>query len=94
LKDLLTAVGIPDCLGRLAAEPLSLVKTRFLTPYQERFMLRTVPIKKLRASLCSQGIRIYLSEYGAVRIETNHYRCEMRPEEFLALLKKAAQQTT
>lgn len=54
-------------------------------------MLRIVPIKKLRASLCSQGIRIYLSDYGAVRIETNHYRCEMSPEEFLVLLRKAAQ---
>lgn len=57
-------------------------------------MLRTMPIKKLRASLYSQGIRIYLSEYGAVRIETNHYRCEMRPDEFLLLLRKAAQRTT
>lgn len=56
-------------------------------------MLRTVPIKKLRAALCSQGIRIYLCEYGAVRIETNHYRCEMKPEDFLALLRKAAQPT-
>ena len=56
-------------------------------------MLRTVPIKKLRASLCSQGIRVYLSDCGVVRIETNHYRCEMKPEEFLLLLKKAARQT-
>lgn len=56
--------------------------------------MRTVPIKKLRASLCAQGIRLYLSEYGAVRIETKHYRCEMRPEEFLTLLRKAAQPTT
>jgi hypothetical protein len=78
----------------LAAAPLSLGKTRFLTPYQEGFMLRTVPIKKLRASLCSQGIRLYLSDYGAVRIETKHYRCEMKPEEFLLLLRKAAQTTT
>jgi len=57
-------------------------------------MLRILPIKKLRASLCSQGIRIYLSDCGAVRIETNHYRCEMKPDEFLLLLRKAAQQTT
>ena len=51
-------------------------------------MMRTAPIKKLRASLGSQGIRIYLNECGAVRIETNHYRREMRPEEFLALLQQ------
>lgn len=48
--------------------------------------MRIVPIKKLGA--CSADLRIYLNEYGAVRIETNHYRCEMRPEEFLALLQQ------
>jgi hypothetical protein len=53
-----------------------------------------VPIKKLRASLCAQGIRLYLSDGGAVRIETSHYHCEMKPEEFLLLLRKAARRTT
>lgn len=56
-------------------------------------MMRIIPIKKLRASLYSQGIRIYFNEYGAVRIETNHYRCEMRPEEFLTLLRKGSTKT-
>ena len=56
--------------------------------------MRIIPIKKTPASLCSQRIHIYLSDYGAVRIKTDHYRCEMRPEEFLVLLRKAAQPTT
>jgi len=56
--------------------------------------MKIIPIRKLRASLCAQGIRLYLSDYGAVRIETNHYRCEMKPEEFLTLLRKAVQRTT
>ncbi len=48
--------------------------------------MKTVPIKKLPA--CSPNIRIYLSDYGAVRIETDQYRCEMRPEDFLTLLRQ------
>ncbi len=53
-------------------------------------MLSIIPIKKLRHSLSQQGIRVYLSECGTVRIETDHYRCEMMPEAFLALLRRAS----
>ena len=55
-------------------------------------MMRIARIKKRQAPFDSSDIRLYLNEYGAVRIETNNYRCEMRPEEFLARLRKAAQQ--
>ena len=53
-------------------------------------MMRIIPIKKLRTSLRAKGIHVYLTGGGEVRFETNHYRCEMRTEEFLTLLRKVA----
>ncbi|HYE75856.1 MAG TPA: hypothetical protein VEF04_21105 [Blastocatellia bacterium] len=49
-------------------------------------------LRKLCYSLYSQAVRVYVSDYGSVRIETDHYRCEMPPETFLELLRKAIQQ--
>ncbi len=54
--------------------------------------MRAVSNNQPRASLRSQGLRVYLNEFGLIRLETKHYRCELRREEFLALLRKAAPQ--
>ena len=56
----------------------------------QNWLMRIIPIKKLRTSLRAKGIHVYLTGCGEVRFKTNHYRCEMRTEEFLTLLRKVA----